>query len=169
MRAICAALVVVTVGGGTALAQSAPPRQAAQAAMLFAASSDVQALIAKAKAERRADQPNFVQPVVREAPYTMNLEYRVASLNANASVHEHEAELFVVVDGTGTLVTGGTLHEERRTNPENRSGSAIDNGTPRRVSKGDVAIVPAGVPHWFTEIDGALVLMSMHLPQASAR
>ncbi len=166
MRSMLAALVV-TAAGAAVFAQGAPPPGAAPAAILFANSSDVQALIAKAKTDRRADQANFVQPIVRLAPYAMNLEYRVAGLNANASVHEHEAELFVVVDGTGTLVTGGTLRDERRTNAENRSGSAIDGGSPRRVSRGDIAIVPAGVPHWFTEVDGALILMSMHVPQTA--
>jgi mannose-6-phosphate isomerase-like protein (cupin superfamily) len=150
---------------GTTVAGQSPSQQgAAQAAQLYASSADVQALIARAKAERKPDQANFVQPIVRSAPFGMNLEYRVAGLNANASIHEQEAELFVVVDGAGTLVTGGALRDERRTNATNRSGSAIEGGSNRRVSKGDVVIVPEGVAHWFTNIDGTLVLMSMHLP-----
>ena len=45
-------------------------------------------------------------------------------------------------------------------------GSGIDGGSRQRVSKGDYIMVPEGVPHWFGEIDGALVLMSIHLPHA---
>jgi quercetin dioxygenase-like cupin family protein len=67
------------------------------------------------------------------------------------------------------VVTGGKLKEERRTNPENLSGTGIDGGTRKRVSKGDFVMVPEGVPHWFGEIDGALVLMSIHLPHAPAK
>jgi mannose-6-phosphate isomerase-like protein (cupin superfamily) len=167
MRSMPVVAFVVALAGAGALAESPAAQDAAQAARLFASSADVQGLIAKAKAERRPDQANFVQPIVRQAPYTMNLEYRVAGLNANASVHEQEAELFVVVEGAGMLVTGGTLREERRTNPANRSGTAIDGGSRQRVAKGDVALVPQGVPHWFTDIDGTLVLMSMHLPVAA--
>jgi len=36
------------------------------------------------------------------------------------------------------------------------------------IGKGDFIMVPEGTPHWFGEIDGALVLMSLHLPHAAA-
>ena len=130
---------------------------------LFAAAGDVTALIAKAKAERKPDQANFSQPIVRMAPYSANLEYRVGS-NAPASVHEKEAEMFYGVEGTGTMVTGGKLVEEKRTNAANLSGTKIEGGESRKLSKGDFLIVPAGTPHWITGIDGALALMTLHLP-----
>jgi mannose-6-phosphate isomerase-like protein (cupin superfamily) len=162
MRAFVPALAfVLTAVSAFAQAPAAPTDP-----KLFAASADVAALIANAKKERKPDQPNFVQPILRLAPYNANLEYRVAGVNAPASVHEKEAEMFFVVEGSGTLVTGGKLKEERRTNPENLSGSGIDGGTRKRVAKGDFVMVPEGVPHWFGEIDGALVLMSIHLPHA---
>ena len=123
-------------------------------------------MIAKAKSERKPDQANFIQPIVRLAPYNANLEYRVAGVNAPASVHEREAEMFYVVEGSGTLVTGGRLREEKRTNAENLSGAAIDGGTPRRLAKGDWVVVPEKTAHWFTQIEGTLVLMSIHLPHA---
>jgi mannose-6-phosphate isomerase-like protein (cupin superfamily) len=145
------------------LAQT-PAGQPAAPARLFAGAADVTAMMAKAKSERKADQPNFVQPIVQLAPYNANLEYRVAGVTAPASVHEREAEMFYVVDGGGTLVTGGTLRDEKRTNADNLSGSAIDGGTPRRLAKGDWVMVPEKTAHWFTGIDGTLVLMSIHLP-----
>jgi mannose-6-phosphate isomerase-like protein (cupin superfamily) len=142
------------------------PATQAPAPKLFTSAGDLSALIANAKKERKADQANFIQPILRLAPYNANLEYRVAGINANASVHEREAEMFFVVDGSGTLVTGGKLKDDRRTNADNLSGSAIDGGDRRRVAKGDYIMVPEGTPHWFGEIDGALVLMSIHLPRA---
>jgi mannose-6-phosphate isomerase-like protein (cupin superfamily) len=149
----------------TMLSAQTPATQA-PAPKLFTSAGDLSALIANAKKERKADQANFIQPILRLAPYNANLEYRVAGINANASVHEREAEMFLVVDGSGTLVTGGKLKDERRTNADNLSGSAIDGGDRRRVAKGDYIMVPEGTPHWFGEIDGALVLMSIHLPRA---
>jgi mannose-6-phosphate isomerase-like protein (cupin superfamily) len=97
----------------------------------------------------------------------VNLEYRVAGLNAAASVHEADAELFLVVEGAGTVVTGGTLKDERRTNPQNLQGSAIEGGNARTIRKGDWVMVPEKTPHWFTQVDGTLVLMSVHLPHAA--
>ena len=75
--------------------------------------------------------------------------------------------MFYVVEGAGTLVTGGTLHDEKRTNAENLTGSAIDGGTPRRIAKGDWVMVPEKTAHWFSQIDGTIVLMSIHLPHAA--
>jgi mannose-6-phosphate isomerase-like protein (cupin superfamily) len=160
-----------TIAYGLAIAISSSvlsaqaPAPSAPAAKLFASAADVTAMIAKAKATRKPDQANMAQPIVQSAPYTANLEYRVAGINANASVHEREAEMFFVVDGAGTVVTGGKLRDERRTNPENLSGSGIDGGARRRVAKGDYIMVPENTPHWFGEIDGALVMMSIHLPK----
>ena len=134
-------------------------------ARLFAAAADVKALIAKARAERRPDQPNFVQPIVTLAPYNANLEYRVGNLAAPASTHDKDAEMFYVIEGSGTLVTGGSLQDERRTNPDNASGTGITGGTRRRLGPGDFVMVPERTPHWFTEIDGTLVMMSLHLPK----
>ena len=149
-------------------AQQPAAQNQGQAPKLFASAGDVGALIAKAKSERKPDQANFGQSIVQHAPYTVNLEYRVAGLSQNAAVHEHEAELFYVVDGSGTIVTGGKLRDEKRTNAANLQGSGIDSGTSRHVAKGDFVMVPENTPHWFSQIDGTLVLMSLHLPRASA-
>jgi mannose-6-phosphate isomerase-like protein (cupin superfamily) len=161
---ICAvAGLTALAGAGAAMAQSGAPT-APPAARLFASAGDVTKLIERAKRERKPDQPNFVQPIVQLAPYNVNLEYRVAGLNAPASVHEKDAELFLVIEGTGTVVTGGKLKDERRTNPENLTGSAIDGGNSRRIAKGDWVMVPEKTPHWFTQVEGALVMMSLHVP-----
>jgi mannose-6-phosphate isomerase-like protein (cupin superfamily) len=160
-RVLC---TIFTMISSSALAQQPAAQSPPPAPKLFAGAPDVTAMIAKAKAERKPDQPNFVQPIVRSAPYSANLEYRAAGVNAPASVHEREAEMFYVVEGSGTLVTGGKLREEKRTNAENLTGSGIDGGSPRRLVKGDWVMVPEKTPHWFTQIDGTIVLMSIHLP-----
>jgi mannose-6-phosphate isomerase-like protein (cupin superfamily) len=162
-RVLLTIVAVYGVLGGSHAIQA--QGNAAAAPRLFAASADVRAMIAKAKAERKADQPNFSQPIVSLAPYNANLEYRVGGLNAPASTHDKEAELFYVVEGSGSLVTGGTLQNERRTNPDNSSGTGIEGGQSRRLAAGDFVMVPEKTPHWFTQIDGALVLMSLHLPK----
>src|SRR5207237_9104970 len=128
---------ILALIASAALARQPAAQSAAATPRLFAGSADVTAMIAKAKSERKPDQANFAQPIVRLAPYTANLEYRVAGVNAPASVHEREAEMFYVVEGSGTLVTGGALREEKRTNAESVSGSGIDGRTSRRLAKGD--------------------------------
>ena len=129
----------------------------------FASSSDVAAMIAKAKAERKPDQPLFAQPILQLAPYTASLEYRGAV--GPAALHETEAEMFYVIEGSASLVTGGKLVNEKRTNAANLTGTAIEGGSARPVAKGDFVIVPENTPHWFSPINGTIVLMSLHVPR----
>src|SRR6195256_3990231 len=111
------AVIVLALGLTPASVLAQQPAPPAQAPKTFVSSADVAALAAKAKATRKPDQANLVQPLLQLAPYTANLEYRAAV--ANAAVHEKEAELFYVVEGAGTLVTGGKLTGQTRTNAEN--------------------------------------------------
>lgn len=140
---------------------------AAQTMKTFASSVDVQNMIAHAKMIRKADQPMVSQPILQLAPYRVNLEYR--PVVGPASIHEKEAELFYVIDGAGTLVTGGKLANEKRTNEANLTGTAIEGGTAQAVSKGDFFFVPENTAHWFSEIRSTVVVMSMHVPRGNAR
>jgi mannose-6-phosphate isomerase-like protein (cupin superfamily) len=136
---------------------------AATAIKTFASSADVAALAAKAKSERKGDQPTVSERILQLAPYNANLEYR-ASVGP-AAVHETEAEMFYVIDGTATMTTGGKLVNEKRTNAENLTGTAIEGGESRTVAKGDFIIVPEKTPHWFSAIQGTITLMTLHVPR----
>jgi len=133
----------------------------------FVSAADVEAMIAKAKAERKPDQANFLQTLVRLAPYNVALEYRVAGVDTPATQHEKEAELIFVVDGAATFTTGGKLVDEKRTNPTNLSGTAVAGGSARRIAKGDYIFVPENTPHSFTKTEGRLVIMSVHMPRTA--
>lgn len=157
-------IVLTVVLLGTAVAAQAQQ----PAAKTFTGAADVTAMIAKAKTERKPDQANFVQPLLQAAPYNVNLEYRVQGVDTKPNVHEHEAEIFYVVEGGGTLTTGGKLRDEKRVNPANLTGTGIEGGTSRHIAKGDFFLVPENTPHGFTETNGALVVMSVHVPRGSA-
>jgi mannose-6-phosphate isomerase-like protein (cupin superfamily) len=163
---IVLAAAVMSTGVSAAWAQQ-PTAQTMKTFATFASSADVQNLIANAKKIRTPDQPMVSQPIVQLAPYRANLEYRPAV--GPASIHEKEAELFYVIEGAGTLMTGGKLVNEKRTNAENLSGTALEGGTPQAVSKGDVFIVPENTGHWFSEIKSPIVVMSLHVPRSGAK
>jgi len=129
----------------------------------YVSSADIQALVTKAMAEHKPGAANTLESILQLAPYNVNLEYRTGV--ATASVHEHEAELFVVLDGSGTVVTGGKLINEKRVDAANLQGTGIEGGMPRAVAKGDVIFVPENTPHWYSQVNGTLILMSMHVPR----
>ena len=131
----------------------------------FSSAADVENMIEKAKKERKPDQPNFIQPILQAAPYNVSLEYRVQGVDTNPNIHDVEAEMVYVVDGAGVLTIGGKLKDERRTNEKNRTGSKIEGGVPRRIAKGDYVMIPENTAHSFTQVEGRLIIMSVHLPR----
>lgn len=69
-----------------------------------------------------------------------------------AEIHTKDADIVYVLDGTATLVTGGAAVDAKTTEPDELRGSSIRGGESHELKKGDVIIVPAGVPHWFKEV-----------------
>ena len=155
--ALAAALLTAQPPAGKGKGAPAPNRE-------YSSAADIQAMIAKAKNDRKDGQAIVQANILRLAPYSAGLEYR-ASVGP-ASQHDVEAEMFYVIEGSGTLVTGGKIVGETRTG-DNLSGTAIEGGNSRTIGKGDFIMVPEKTPHWFSKIDGVLVLMSLHLPHTN--
>jgi len=73
-----------------------------------------------------------------------------------AEVHDWETDVVYVLDGAATLVTGGTVVDPKVTEPGQIRGPVIQGGESRRIVRGDVIVIPAGVPHWFKEVQGPM-------------
>ena len=71
-------------------------------------------------------------------------------------VHTRDTDIIYMLEGTATLVTGGTLVDGKNIEPEEIRGKEVKDGEARQITKGDVIIVPNGVPHWFKEVKGPL-------------
>ena len=161
MRAQFLAFAFLAAATMSAAAQTAPP------VTQFMSDKDIMGLIDKAKADRKGDAPMVAEPILLLAPYRAQLEYRPGT--GPAAVHEKDAELFVVLQGTGNIVTGGKLVDEKRVNANNLSGPSIADGHSQAVVKGDMLIVPANTPHQVIPTGGApIVVMTMHVPHPAA-
>jgi mannose-6-phosphate isomerase-like protein (cupin superfamily) len=64
-----------------------------------------------------------------------------------AEVHDNFADIFCVLAGRATLVTGGTVIGAHSIGPGETRGEHIEGGSRQELCVGDVAHVPAGVPH----------------------
>jgi len=156
MRAQFLAFTFVAAVAASAASAQTPMTQ-------YMSDKDIMALIEKAKADRKNDAPLVPEPILQLAPYKAQLEYR--PLKAPAALHEKDAELFVVLQGTGDIITGGKLVNEKRVNANNLSGSDIADGQTHHVVKGDMLIVPNNTPHQVIPTGGApIVVMTMHVP-----
>ena len=162
MRLFAAVTVLFVLSGSAAAQQPAAPQPAPTDRTK--ASHMTAAELSAALAKLPTDRPASSVRVFSLAPYNVNVERRLP-LAQGASVHEAQAEMFYVVDGSATLLTGGKLVGETR-NGTNLQGKSIDGGTARKFGKGDLMIVPSGVPHQFIDIQSPVVVMSLYLPDA---
>jgi hypothetical protein len=90
-------------------------------------------------------------------------EGTVALSGARGLTHDHQTETYIIVSGSGTLVTGGQIVNGRRSAPESQvtqilngpscSGAIGGAGVVmREVKTGDIIIIPANVPHGWVNI-----------------
>lgn len=94
------------------------------------------------------------QPLVETDAYKVHASRREAP--GQVEVHASDTDIIYVLDGAATIVTGGTIVDGKSIGPNEVRGASIDGGTTRTLSKGDVLIVPHGVPHWFRSVQGPM-------------
>jgi mannose-6-phosphate isomerase-like protein (cupin superfamily) len=91
-------------------------------------------------------------PFIPGEDYRVHTDRRTA--NGRIEIHEKETDIFYVMDGSATLVAGGTAVEPTATRPGQMTAKDIRNGQTYNLKKGDVVVIPAGQPHWFKQVNG---------------
>jgi mannose-6-phosphate isomerase-like protein (cupin superfamily) len=90
-----------------------------------------------------------------------------------AITHTRTVEYMIVIKGTGTLVTGGTLipptidsdpYPNTNPNATIRSDVGVKDGLTRKIGPGDVVVNLPGTPHWLSQIDGAIDYFEIQIP-----
>ena len=71
-------------------------------------------------------------------------------------VHDTDTDIFYVVQGRATFVTGGTLTGGKHTAPDEIRGGTLAGGETRHLAQGDMIVIPKGVPHWFEEVPDSI-------------
>jgi mannose-6-phosphate isomerase-like protein (cupin superfamily) len=85
--------------------------------------------------------------------------------------HEYVTEVYQIVSGTGTFVTGGNLENPKESAPDSQivkvldgatvTGGPVIGGVSRKVGPGDMIIIPPNTPHWFSEITSDQVVYTV--------
>jgi mannose-6-phosphate isomerase-like protein (cupin superfamily) len=142
------------------------------------------AILGFARAASAADAPPTKAPYVPKAPPTdvilldhtrvdtafqtgvrnnfeSNIHYKVVAGRRVApgfvEIHTRDTDVFYIVDGSATFVTGGTAVDPKDAGPNEIHATSITGGTERHLEKGDVIIIPHGIPHQFTKVDGTFL------------
>ena len=136
-------------------------------AATFVSNDEIQAYLKRAPARAAnavADQQ--VRAVdVGKSHVDIGVVYRGGTQAEGSAVAEHDqvSEVYHVLDGSATLVTGSDIvgwkarpadnQAVRLLNGPGGNGSSIRNGATYQLKAGDVIVIPAGVGHWFTKVD----------------
>lgn len=113
-------------------------------------------LMATLKEAAKTAPAMHTAPVKLADHYRINIVRRTSAQGAIA--HPDGTEVHHIIEGSATFVTGGTIVRAAGA----AAGSAtIEGGQSRRVSKGDVILVPAGTPHWYKDLEGSITYLEV--------
>ena len=88
-----------------------------------------------------------------------NAKYRVRASRhddpTQVEVHTLDTDIFYVTSGEATFISGGKGVNMKESSPNEIRGTSIEGGTTYHLIKGDVMMVPHGIPHWFKSIPSA--------------
>jgi glc operon protein GlcG len=138
MRAILTILTIVTAAFIAGLAISD-----ASVAVTYIPADQVNAAFAKGAV------------LVNNGNYMVHASRRDA--DGQVEVHVKDADIIYMLEGTTTFITGGEMVGGQTTAPDEIRGTSVRGGETRKLTKGDVIVVPKGTPHWFKEVSGPVL------------
>ena len=103
-------------------------------------------------------------PLVEVGDYKIHASRREGP--GMVEIHTRDTDIAYVLQGSATLVTGGTAVDVKDIGPEELRGTSIQGGETRQLHVGDVVVIPNGVPHWFKEVQAPFLYYVVKVRQA---
>jgi glc operon protein GlcG len=146
--------------GAIGVSGAASAQRDEEIAMAGAAAAKMFGARAASSAVTYFESPNVAAAFAKGVPLLEVDGYKVHASRREgpgvAEVHDWETDVVYVLEGSATLVTGGRVVDPKVTEPGQIRGPVIEGGESRRIARGDVIVIPAGVPHWFKEVEGPM-------------
>jgi mannose-6-phosphate isomerase-like protein (cupin superfamily) len=145
---------------------AAVPRAARPADEVPAAVQIVRAAAIAEKIEGSAPSPGGRGGVIaRDDGWRVHAAERDAP--GQAERHEADTDVWYVLAGGATLVTGGDLVDPSATAPGEERAASIRGGTERTIAAGDLVTIRPGVPHWIKAVDGRVRYLTVKVPRGA--
>jgi len=139
----------------------------------FVDAADIEATMRKSIADNILDT-KVKEQVVKGGIVRVGIVHRERP-EPQALVHQELTEIYNIVEGSGTLLTGGSSQDARPVSDPPNLGPTPSfyvtqiGGVSQKVKPKDVIIVPAGSPHRFTQLDGPITYIIYRFEPAQAR
>ena len=141
-------VLILAIGLATVSARADAPQ---------AATYKTETDLLRALAAGQATPDMLTSPISITDRHRINIVRRTKA--AGAVAHDGFVELHQIVEGSGTLVTGGAIL--RQATGSGSGVATIQNGVSKHVNKGDVILIPAGLPHWYKDLDGTITYLEV--------
>lgn len=147
-------IVLVLLVSGHAAGQTPPP--ASPPVATDVTSADIRTFLDALPRDVVSDRPIRVVEVTGDYRVGVFGVYRPRSVPGDANLHRVDTtEIYYMLTGTATLVTGGTMVDpyQPESSPTSLRAPRIEGGVTRRVGPGDVVVIPGHTPHWWSSLD----------------
>ena len=155
----------MTILGAAAVLGMLTAQTKPTAPAIYITGDDIQATLKKAPPDSVTDQA-IRTITVGNLNVGVGVVHRSAKAAQTSIMHDELTEIYHVISGSGTLVTGGSLVKPERYPADSATvkdlagpswrGTVLEKGVSRKVKAGDMVIIPAGTGHWFSQVDGAI-------------
>jgi mannose-6-phosphate isomerase-like protein (cupin superfamily) len=102
------------------------------------------------------DRAKVDEAFTKGGPLQLNSAFKIQAGRRDAAgqveIHTRDTDIFYLTEGTATLITGGQAVDPKEIAPGELRADKLIGGVTRKISKGDVVIIPAGIPHWMPEV-----------------
>ena len=158
---------------GSVAAQQDPKPTCTNCPATYISNEELQQYLKRAMAENIIDQQ--VRSVnIGKSNVAVGFVHRTKiSTAGEVAEHDQVSEVYHIISGAATLVTGPELvGAERRPatntnvrllNGPGHNAKSIANGVTHQLKAGDVMVIPAGTGHWFTKIDDHITYLMIRV------
>jgi mannose-6-phosphate isomerase-like protein (cupin superfamily) len=160
MRKLTLSILALALASLPALAQHTP-----RGAATDVSKAEIETTVQKTAMAPVSDQAIRVVSINNEYNVGVGVVHRAKTAGRDIGggiEHSQITEVYHVIEGNGTFVTGGTITDSKETpsdsqvvkvlNGPSTGGGPVQSGVSRKLGPGDVVIIPPNTPHWFTEI-----------------
>jgi mannose-6-phosphate isomerase-like protein (cupin superfamily) len=161
-RVTLSALALLLFSGG---AKSQPATHLPRGTATDVSAAEIQATVQKTASAPVSDQAIRVIGINDEYNVGVGVVHRAKTAGRStggAIEHSQITEVYHIMEGNATLVTGGSIENPRESSPDGQvvkvlngsstGGGVVRDGVSRKVGPGDVVVIPPNTPHWFSEI-----------------